>query len=113
MVEIIIGSFEEYKRTFFPDSILDRLAEKLSPDGDSRVNKDEKNPRLGLVEAVKPESPLFNLEKTVKAFYKEEGYKVDQNEAGMITAQKDKEKYWVNPYIRGYVVYVYVQNSFF
>lgn len=110
MAKEVIESFDKYKGTFFPNSLLDRLAEEFSSRLENstfnakkikiRIIKDKSNPKIGLIEVIKPNNLILSLVDIIKGFYKKEGYKVEQKDKNsLITVEKGKEKYWIVSYI--------------
>ena len=87
--EKVFNNIDEVNREFFPNSVLDRLEEKvrnylgLKEAHASRLNKDEGNPLKGTLEFALGSgytSTEEDLGSYIRSFFKTEGYEVKEDD---------------------------------
>lgn len=83
--ERVFNSYEKFHRHYFPNSVLERLVDKLSRElcanepYQHKFQKGESDPLTGSIEVSKPRFGISKLEaikKTIRQFYIDEGFKV-------------------------------------
>lgn len=110
MVQETFETFKKYHRCFFPNSILNRLENRLSTGKNKhRLQKKLDNPRTGTLDIEKPlwasESSICNI---VRAFYKDEGFEVQGK--NYLIARRGNEEYSIHFSSQGSIISILVYD---
>ncbi len=110
-----ISSIEEFRSKYFPDTVLERLEERLcskiglTEPHQHRLSKNEHDSNTGLLELAKPKQPHDSIIEVMAEFYKTEGFEVHVYAPHMMGMTKGIHKYIcsVNQDNSTYEVYIF------
>jgi hypothetical protein len=99
MPKTVFKTVDEYKAKYFPKCILNDLEEKLCSElgltqkHQHRLDKNENDSYLGLIEVAKPFMFFGSVQNIVSDFYKNRGFEISNKNGNFLDVKKGKEAY--------------------